>query len=99
MPQFVSLQEDEERKVDRVLQKDIRKALGDFVRITKQTYLKGDKMAFSRYLKFLGPEPEGRGFLEIEKDENDKRKNWIRLIVEEDDLLTSIDKRIEEIGT
>ena len=99
MPQFVSLQGDEERKVDRVLQKDIRKALGNYTMTKKQTYLKGDKMAFSRYLKFLGPEPEGRGFIEVEKDEKDKRANWIRLIVEENDLLTSIDKRIEEIGT
>ena len=99
MPKFIKLQDDEEHREERVLQKDVRIALGEYVRASKQTYLKGDKMAFSRYLKFLGPEPEGRGFIEIEKDDKDKRKNWIRLFVEENDLLTSIDKRIEEIGT
>ena len=99
MPKFISLKDDEEHREERVPQKDVREALGEYVKTSKQTYLKGDKMAFSRYLKFLGPEPEGRGFIEIEKDEKDKRKNWIHLFVEENDLLTSIDKRIEEIGT
>ena len=86
---------DSERRKDRVPLSEIRNAFKEYVALNQDTRLKSDKMAFSRYLKFL----EDKGYIINEKDEKDKRRHWISLIVEPESLVTSIDERIKRIGT
>lgn len=79
----------------RVSLSDIRNAFIEYVSTNKNTKLRSDKMAFSRYIKFL----EDKHFIEKEKDENEKRKKWVSLIVGTETIVNSIDERIEKIGT
>jgi len=76
-----------------VQQKEIARELADYVNSKKQTYLKANRKALWGYLKFL----EGRGFIEREKDEKDKRVTNISLIVEPEDVINSFNERMEKI--
>lgn len=86
---------DSERRKDRVPLKDIRNSLNEYISANKNTKLRADKMAFSRYIKFL----EDKHFIEKQEDEKDKRKKFVSLIVETETLISSIDERIKKIGT
>ena len=78
-----------------VEQKEISDEFKKYTKEAGETLLKPDKMAFSRYMKFL----EERGYIVRETDEKDKRKKTVTLLVPLTEAIDSIDEGINKIGT
>ena len=78
-----------------VEQKEIFEEFNKYTRETPATKLKSDRMAFSRYMKFL----EDRGYIARETNEDDKRRKTVSLLVPFTQIIDSIDEGIKKIGT